>query len=224
LDLELPCLDEKKEKFNLEIDRTYRLSDTCWRFLTPEIGYLNLGNTTNALLPEIMEKFKDTKGLILDMRSYPSDYLVYSLTKFFLCKPTPFLYTTKGNVGTPGAFTYTKVLKCGGENENPYTGKLILLVNEMTQSAAEYHSLAFLSVPGAKVVGSTTAGADGNVSSFALPGGLSSMITGTGIYYPDGRPTQRLGIVPDYKVLPSIAGVKAGKDEVLEFAMKLMLK
>ena len=68
----------------------------------------------------------------------------------------------------------------------------------------------------------TTAGADGNVSRFTLPGGLNSMISGIGVFYPDGKPTQRVGIIPDYLVLPTIAGIKAGKDELLEYAMKLI--
>lgn len=82
--------------------------------------------------------------------------------------------------------------------------------------------MALRTVPGALVVGSTTAGADGNVSEFTLPGGLRSMISGIGVFYPDGKPTQRVGIVPDHTVLPTIAGVKSGKDEVLEYAMKLI--
>jgi C-terminal processing protease CtpA/Prc len=83
--------------------------------------------------------------------------------------------------------------------------------------------MALRTIPGAQVVGSTTAGADGNVSEFTLTGGLRSMISGIGMFYPDGKPTERVGIVPDHTVLPTIAGVQAGKDELLEFAMKLIL-
>jgi C-terminal processing protease CtpA/Prc len=83
--------------------------------------------------------------------------------------------------------------------------------------------MAFRTAPQAKVVGSTTAGADGNVSQFALPGGLSSMISGIGVFYPDKRPTQRVGIVPDVVVRPTIAGIRAGRDEVLEEALRQIL-
>ena len=49
---------------------------------------------------------------------------------------------------------------------------------------------------GGIVLGSTTAGADGNVSNIPLPGGLRTMISGIGVFYPDKGPTQRVGIVP----------------------------
>jgi C-terminal processing protease CtpA/Prc len=76
---------------------------------------------------------------------------------------------------------------------------------------------------GALVVGSTTAGADGNVSAIPLPGGLRTMISGIGVFYPDEKPTQRVGIVPDLEVTPTLAGIRAGRDEVLEAAVSRAL-
>jgi C-terminal processing protease CtpA/Prc len=76
---------------------------------------------------------------------------------------------------------------------------------------------------GAVIVGSTTSGADGNVSPFGLPGGLRTMISGLGVYYPDKQPTQRIGIVPGVDVKPTIAGIRVGRDEVLEQALREIL-
>jgi hypothetical protein len=36
---------------------------------------------------------------------------------------------------------------------------------------------------------------------------------------PDKRPTQRIGIIPDIEVLPTVAGIRDGRDEVLEAAL-----
>src|SRR5690606_8662739 len=52
-----------------------------------------------------------------------------------------------------------------------------------------------------------------------LPGGLAAAFTGLGVYYLDGTPTQRVGIVPDLHVTPTIEGLAAGRDEVLETAL-----
>ena len=90
-------------------------------------------------------------------------------------------------------------------------------------SQAEYTSMAFRVAPGAIVVGSASAGADGNVSPFALPGGLRSMVSGIGVFYPDKIPTQRIGIVPNVEVKPTITGIRAGRDEVLEEALRQIL-
>jgi C-terminal processing protease CtpA/Prc len=98
----------------------------------------------------------------------------------------------------------------------------VILVNELTQSLAEFTTMALRAVPGAQVVGSTTAGADGNVSTIVLPGNISSWISGLGVYYPDGRETQRVGIVPDVVVTPTIKGIREGRDELLERAVQLI--
>ena len=56
-----------------------------------------------------------------------------------------------------------------------------------------------------------------------LPGGLNTMISGIGVFYPDKKPTQRVGIVPDVEARPTIAGIRAGRDEVLEEALRQIL-
>ena len=77
--------------------------------------------------------------------------------------------------------------------------------------------------PNAVVVGSTTAGADGNVSPIPLPGGLRSAMSGIGVFYPDKKPTQRIGIVADINARPTIQGIRSGRDEVLEAALRHIL-
>jgi C-terminal processing protease CtpA/Prc len=77
---------------------------------------------------------------------------------------------------------------------------------------------------GAIVIGSTTAGAEGDVSEIPVPGGLRTAISGIGVFYPDKKPTQRFGIIPDIEVLPTIAGIRAGRDEVLEVAIQQIKK
>jgi C-terminal processing protease CtpA/Prc len=82
--------------------------------------------------------------------------------------------------------------------------------------------MALRATPNSVVVGSTTAGADGNASGIALPGNLSTMISGLGVFYPDHRLTQRVGIIPDVVVRPTVKGIAAGRDEMLETAIHLV--
>jgi C-terminal processing protease CtpA/Prc len=42
------------------------------------------------------------------------------------------------------------------------------------------------------------------------------VFSGIGVFYPDGTPTQRIGIVPDLVVQPTIAGIRERRDELLE--------
>ena len=49
------------------------------------------------------------------------------------------------------------------------------------------------------------------------------MISGIGVFYPNEKPTQRIGIVPNVEVKPTIEGIRAGRDEVLEEALRQIL-
>ncbi|MHA3047742.1 S41 family peptidase [Riemerella anatipestifer] len=193
-----------------------------FKMINPEIGYLYLGTIKSEYLPSIFEKLKGTKGLIIDLRCYPSDFVVFTLGKYLMPKPTEFVKFSTGSIQSPGLFTFTKPLEVGKNNKNYYKGKIVILVNETTQSSAEYHAMAFRASQDATVIGSTTAGADGNVSQIYLPGGIFTMISGIGVYYPNGKETQRVGIVPDIKIEPTIEGIKKGKDEVLEKAIEVI--
>jgi len=82
--------------------------------------------------------------------------------------------------------------------------------------------MAFRAGINTTIIGSTTAGADGNVSTIMLPGGLRTMISGIGVYYPDGTETQRIGIVPDIEIHPTVEGIRNGRDELLEKAIDLI--
>lgn len=83
--------------------------------------------------------------------------------------------------------------------------------------------MAFRAAPNAIVVDSTTAGADGNISRIPPPGGLNTIITGIGVFYPDKRPTQRIGIVPDIEATPTLAGIREGRDDVIAEALRQIL-
>lgn len=48
------------------------------------------------------------------------------------------------------------------------------------------------------------------------------MISGLGIFYPDGRQTQRVGIKIDYEIYPTIKGIMEGGDELMEKAIEML--
>ncbi|GGW34692.1 S41 family peptidase [Arenibacter certesii] len=208
---------------NLDIYRWYRKSnDKSYRMLDNNIGYVTLASIKEEDIPKIKEEFKDTRGIIMDIRNYPSTFVPFSLGSYFVSKPTPFVKFTNGNVDHPGEFTFAKELSIPGEGDT-YKGKLIVLVNELSQSQAEYTAMAFRAGDNTTIIGSATAGADGNVSAIHLPGGLRTMISGIGVYYPNGEETQRVGIIPDIEVKPTIQGIRDGKDELIDKAVDLIL-
>jgi C-terminal processing protease CtpA/Prc len=202
--------------------RTHDLPGETFRLLSKDIAYLKLSSVKSSDAARYVEQAAGTKGLIIDIRNYPSQFMVFALGQLLVDKDTPFARFTRGDPSTPGAFHWTQPLSLTPRAPH-YAGKVVILTDETSQSQAEYTAMAFRSAPNAIVVGSTTAGADGNVSEFLLPGGHRTMISGIGVFYPDRRPTQRVGIIPDVESRPTIAGIRDGRDEVLEQGLRQIL-
>jgi len=221
-------LDYKKLKtvpfYKINSQKKFQSSDTCFRFISPKIGYLYLGSIKTNYLENIMKSVENTDGLIIDLRCYPSEFMVFRMARYLKPEQSAFVKFSSMSLSTPGNFSFMKSVENGGSNEKYYKGKIVILVNELTQSQAEYTAMALRTAPNTTVIGSTTAGADGDVSSFTLPGNISTMISGIGVYYPDGTETQRIGIVPDIEIKPTVAGIRDGKDEVLEKAIEFLNK
>jgi C-terminal processing protease CtpA/Prc len=187
------------------------------------IGYLKLSSVKVADVKKYIDSAAGTKGLIIDIRNYPSEFVVFALGALLVDHPTEFVRFTNGDLSNPGAFHWTPPISLDPAPIH-YPGKIVILVDEVSQSQAEYTTMAFRTAPGAKVIGTTTAGADGNVSPIPLPFGFSSRLSGIGVFYPDKRPTQRVGILSDIEVKPTIEGIRDGRDELLEAAKKEILK
>lgn len=204
---------------DLKIAFAHDLPGETFRLLSKDVAYLKLSSVKLDQAAKYIESAAGTKGLIVDIRNYPSEFVVFALGSLFVDKQTDFVRFTEADLSNPGAFHFGPLLSLPAQQPH-YAGKIVVLVDEVSQSQAEYTTMAFRSSPRTIVIGSTTAGADGNVSAIPLPGGFRSMISGIGVFYPDKKPTQRIGIIPDREVKPTIAGITAGRDEVLEAAVR----
>lgn len=202
---------------------THDLPGETFRLLSKDVAYLKLSSVKAADVTRYVEAAAGTKGLIIDIRNYPSEFVVFALGSLLVERDVEFARFTVGDVSNPGAFHWGGKRVSLSPKSPHYSGKIIILIDETSQSQAEYTAMAFRSAANAVVVGSTTAGADGNVSQIPLPGGLQSMISGIGVFYPDKRPTQRIGIIPDVKVEPTIAGIRSSRDEILVAAIRQIL-
>ena len=216
-------LGQKEVVLNTVKDKYFPNEVVSHKIINENIGYIYPGSLKKGEIHQIMDKFLDKKGLIVDLRCYPSDFIVFRLSNYLLNEKKDFVKFTAGDIKTPGLFTYRGgEMQVGGKNKDYFKGKVIILINEETQSNAEYTTMALRVAPNAIVLGSTTAGADGNVSGITLPGNIFTYISGIGVLTPDGSETQRIGIVSDIKIEPTIKGIRAGKDEVLEKAIELI--
>jgi C-terminal processing protease CtpA/Prc len=193
---------KKKEKFKL---------------LENNIGYVDMGIITEKNIPDMIEALKNTKAIIFDIRNYPKG-TAQEISNFLYPHEKNFVIYTIPDLSYPGRFTWSSGSKSGFDNKDNYKGKVIVLVNEKSQSHAEWTAMCFQAADNTTVIGSQTSGADGNVSVFDFKA-FRTLFTGLGVFYPDKRETQRIGIVPDIEIKQTIKGIQEGKDEVLDRAL-----
>ncbi len=195
-----------------------------YRVLAGNIGYADLRLLKVEQVDAMFDTLMATKAIVFDMRGYPNG-TAWSIASRINTRHA--LYgsslqraqlngaATEEEKGTRYAFLQTLP-----ETTKPlYTGKIVVLIDNRAISQAEHSCLFFKQAAGATFVGSPTAGANGDVTNFVLPGGLVVYFTGHDIRHADGRQLQRVGIQPDIRVEPTIAGLQAGKDEVLDRAV-----
>ena len=208
------------------VSTSYRSTDDLpgptFRMLTDSVAYLKLSTVQASQVDSYLAQAANAAVLVIDIRNYPSEFMVFALGSRLVERPTPFARFTLGDLSNPGSFRFGSPVVLQPA-QPAFRGRVAVLVNELSISQSEYTSMAFRASPNVVVVGSTTAGADGNVSAIPLPGGISTGISGIGVLYPNGGQTQQIGIVPDLEVRPTLAGIREGRDEVLEAAVSYLL-
>jgi C-terminal processing protease CtpA/Prc len=198
------------------------VADSMYRFLTPEVGYIDMARIEAAKVPAIMQAFAHAKGIVVDQRNYPGEFVATYLPGFFLTQAVTFAKFTQRDPTYPGRFLWQAPDTLKPKGSAPFTGQVVVLVNEKSRSLAEFTAMAFQATPHGTLLGSQTAGADGNTTPITLPGGLKTLMTGIGAYYPSGRETQRVGLLIDVPVRPTVAGLRAGRDELLDRAIEFI--
>lgn len=197
-----------------------KFSFTKWRLLSDSVGYINMGLLDEDDINPAYLKLKNTKYLIIDSRNYPK-WVIYPLANKLLKTRKTFMLITEPDYDHPGYIKYDPPMKAGQAN-NPdyYKGKIIILVNSETMSRSEFTAMAIMQAEDVILIGSQTAGADGDVSVVPFPGGIFSYFSGLGVYHPNGDVTQRIGLVPDIEIKPSLQGLINGDDEYLNRAFE----
>jgi C-terminal processing protease CtpA/Prc len=194
-------------------------SGPVFRLVDDSIGYVDLDRLENSDVDAMFKAFAGTKAIVFDMRGYPhgTAWTVAPRLNVRGAKVAARFFEPFVSVGSSQATFFEQGIP---PTDQPlYRGKTVMLVDERTMSQAEHTGLFFEAAAGTTFIGSQTAGANGDVTNLSLPGGLSVSFSGHDVRHADGRQLQRVGLVPDVEVHPTIDGLHAGRDEVLERAL-----
>ncbi len=208
------------EEVNTDLAETPALSESTYTIMDDGTAYVYAALLRWNELDAMKEDLREVDRLILDLRDYPGGFVIYDMADFIILEETVFAYFTYPDYLNPGTFIWKEPCSAGGGDSLAFEGRIAILIDEGAQSLAEFTAMAWRLAPQARVFGSPSAGADGNVVFVPLPGGIRTRFSGIGVYNPDKSETQRVGIQPDVVVRPTIEGMQHGRDEVLEAALE----
>ena len=187
----------------------------------PGIYYLNLDAITLEEMNRLMPELEAAKAIICDLRGYPNGN--HGLINHLLKEKENALWMWVPKVVYPDfqQVDYDKL----GWNMEPVsptlTAKIIFITDGRAISYAESYMGYIEGLHLATIVGQPTAGTNGNVNIFELPGGYSVGWTGMRVVKHDGSQHHGVGIIPQVRVERTIEGVKQGRDEFLEKALEI---
>ena len=100
----------------------------------------------------------------------------------------------------------------------------MLLTDRISASAADGFTLAMRVLPHVTVVGDTTEGALSSQFPEKMPNGWTLWVAFKEVRDHDGVCWDGVGIPPDLRVLNTAADIAAGRDPMLEFAVRFLEK
>ncbi|MCD4817962.1 MAG: hypothetical protein K8S23_04665 [Candidatus Cloacimonetes bacterium] len=211
-------------------DNYKKKSEESIKELTDYILYVKLYTLSADDIPELERKLTKFKNVIFDMRGYPSYYEIVTLLKK-ICKNDYFdwgkdkIPIISYNPATEDDnFFAFKTLISKSKAFPKFNNKIAVLINDETQSYAEAISDALRVNSEAILIGSNTAGANGDITFMSLPGNLDLMFSQMDALIADGTSMHKVGLFPDIEVYPTIGGISAGRDELIEKAIEYFNK
>lgn len=191
-------------------------------FADANVGYIRIsqwiGNNLISEFDQILQEFKTTKGIIIDVRGNGggNDQLADLVNGRFVETP---VVSSIDFWRKPGSDTYQKSIgwvKPRGPWR--YEGRVAALIDEGSMSACEHFVSGLEAMGFVLLVGTSTNGAGGGPTSVTLPDGSRVRISRALGIRANGIVFEGHGIPPHIEITPTIEDLRNGRDPALEIA------
>ncbi|HYG61285.1 MAG TPA: S41 family peptidase [Thermoanaerobaculia bacterium] len=191
--------------------------------IRPGIFYLDVERANDGDFRAARDRLATAKGVIFDVRGYPSVTTHATLAHLTGEEMTSAqwhvpLVTRPDREGMGFAVSNWAVKPA----QPRFQGKVAFLTDGRAISYAETYMGIVEHYKLGEIVGGPTAGTNGNINPFRLPGGYTINWTGMKVLKHDGSRHHGVGIQPTVPVSRTIRGVAEGRDEVLEKAIEIV--
>lgn len=179
---------------------------------------------TEQQLDTLFKRIKGAQGIVWDMRGYPNYALLDKVYETLMPDELKIGVNANAMLDFPGTFRLSPDnYKHSSSPENQYLGRMVVLVNETTQSLSESVSATLSLRPNTIVMGSQTAGTTGNINYIDLPGGIRVSFTAVGFYGEDRSFRQKKGVKVGIAFRPGRRGLSEKKDTLLKKAIEYIV-
>jgi len=210
----------------------YRRTRQVIDVLPGNIGYADLERLNVSDVEGMIARFASTRAIVFDLRGYPRG-TAWAIAPHFIAAPvraalfrTPFRSAPPDGQGEYVQFVdQTRDFYQLIESKLPHLQKpVVVVIDSRAISQSEHTALYLAASAHARFVGQPTMGANGDVTEFVLPGGVTASFSGQAVLHPDGTRLQRVGIAPDVAVAQTLGGVRRGEDELLGGGLREALR
>jgi C-terminal processing protease CtpA/Prc len=189
--------------------------------LEPGIYYVDVSRINDADFRGALPDLQKARGIVFDFRGYPGSLGPTFLTHLY-DKPMTSAQWHTPLVLRPDRedMQFRRDGEWNLQPTQPYlTAKKAFITDGRAISYAESCMGIVENYKLGAIVGAPTAGTNGNVNPFTLPGGYTIAWTGMKVLKHDGSQHHGVGILPTIPVSRTRAGIAAGRDEFLERAV-----
>ena len=191
--------------------------------LKPGIFYVDISRIEAADLKAALDRLAGAKGIVFDLRGYPTSASM-AVISHLTDRPVSSarwnvpVITRPDRQGWQWEVSSTLV-----QPQAPrFKAKTAFLTDGRAISFAETYMAIIENYRLAEIVGAPTAGTNGNINPFTVPGGYRLVWTGMKVLKHDGSRHHGVGIQPTVPISPTLKGVAAGRDEVLEKGIEVV--
>jgi hypothetical protein len=200
--------------------------DDSIRKLAPGIWYVDLNRAPMPAIDSVMDSLAGARGVVFDLRGYPynnHEVICHLLTgkenrsENWMRIPQ-IIYPDRERIAGWSEFGWSYLTP----KPPRIAGKVVFLIDGTAISYAESFLGYIEGFKLAEIVGQPTAGTNGNVNPLQLPGGYAFNWTGMKVLKHDGSQHHLIGIQPTVPLQRTLAAVRAGRDEYIEQALKII--
>jgi len=199
------------------------------RLINQRIGYADMERVESAELDGMFEKFNQTAAIIFDLRGYPRDIALAIAARLGNRNHPVVAELFRNVVGVGANESHISVtqseLRLSRTTKPRYPGKTVALIDDVPASLTGESAMCLKAANNTVLIGSAAFPTFSAYSTrFDVPGGINVFFSGQIPRWPGGKLVYPQGLQPDVEVHPTIAAIRAGRDEILEEAVAYLEK